>query len=176
MRVLAFTLVGATLIGCSSMPEPPVVDGRSRQAVNSADTASAIASRAAEGTRPARPERVTERLQSPRLPSYQMMSFEFPFNRVDLHMSVAEAERLQALAKGANRVEVRGRTDGIRPSAADEQIALGRALSAQRYLIEHGVNPTSISLNYVSAGDYAADNESATGRARNRRVEIVFFH
>jgi outer membrane protein OmpA-like peptidoglycan-associated protein len=171
MRVLAFTLVGATLIGCSSMPAPPVVDGRSRQAVNSAETASAIASRAAQETRAAPPNRT----QSPRSPSYQTMSFEFPFNRIDLHLSAAEAERLQALAKGANRVEVRGRTDGVRPSAADEQIALGRALSAQRYLIERGVNPTSISLNYVSAGDYVADNESATGRARNRRVEIVFF-
>ena len=36
--------------------------------------------------------------------------------------------------------------------------------------------PMKISVNYVSAGDYVADNISAAGRAQNRRVDIQVFN
>ena len=65
---------------------------------------------------------------------------------------------------------------GQRPHVGDEKIALNRALAAQRFLIGQGVSPAIISVNYVSAGDYVADNFSAVGRSLNRRVDIEVFN
>ena len=101
---------------------------------------------------------------------------EFPFERRRCRATAAASWQLLPLLGNARRVEVRGRTDGQHPHAGDEKIALNRALAAQRFLIGQGVSPAIISVNYVSAGDYVADNFSAVGRSQNRRVDIVVFN
>jgi outer membrane protein OmpA-like peptidoglycan-associated protein len=54
----------------------------------------------------------------------------------------------------------------------DARIALGRALSARNYLIEHGVSPDKITVDSQADGDFIAPNDTKAGRALNRRVEI----
>jgi len=169
------------LASCSSAPKPPVADGSDRQAVNSLAMAELIALRAQlsetqlklrqEQSRP-----VMDPIVMQPAPLSQTFSFYFPTNSTKFRLSTDESERLLPLLAKAQRVEVRGRTDGQRPSAADEKIALNRALDAQRYLIGQGVSPGIISVNYVSAGDYVADNISVIGKARNRRVDIEVFN
>ena len=101
---------------------------------------------------------------------------QFPFNGTKFNPTTEQSTALLPILVNAKRIIVRGRTDGLQPSATDEKIALNRALSAQRFLVNHGVSPLIIAVNYLSAGDYAADNNSAAGRAQNRRVDIDVFN
>ena len=82
---------------------------------------------------------------------------------------------LKQLLAVADRVEVRGRTDGRGNKKTDERMAHQRAESAKRYLLDRGVPGNIIAVNYQAAGDYIADNESIDGRNMNRRVEIEFY-
>jgi outer membrane protein OmpA-like peptidoglycan-associated protein len=83
-----------------------------------------------------------------------------------------EALELLADAKRATIIYLSGRTSTPRPSAADEALALRRALSARSYLIARGVSPLKIMVNYASASDFVADNTTADGRSENQRVDI----
>lgn len=80
--------------------------------------------------------------------------------------------RLIEMARQANSVEVRGFTDSEQPSATSEALAKGRAEAAKRFLIRRGVDGRKIRVEYEPAGKFATDNNTAEGRAANRRVEI----
>lgn len=184
MRKLV-VLSSVLLLGaCSSPPRPPVVDGSARQVVNSPESAEVIGLRAqlAQSQEKLRLEQarpvVSPVVVQPAPPPARTHTFSvhFPYNGTKFHMRADDAAQLLPLLGNARRVELRGRTDGQHPSAADEKIALNRALAAQRFLIGQGVSPAIISVNYVSAGDYVADNFSAVGRSQNRRVDIVVFN
>ena len=84
----------------------------------------------------------------------------------------ASTAELLAEAKGATIIYVSGRTSTLRPSAADEALALRRALSARSYLVARGVSPLKIMVNFASAADFVADNSTAEGRRENQRVDI----
>ena len=75
----------------------------------------------------------------------------------------------------AHQIKIRGRTDNQNPTIVDEEIALNRALAVQRYLIGYGILPNIISINYLSAGDYVANNSLAIGKQQNRRVDVEIF-
>jgi outer membrane protein OmpA-like peptidoglycan-associated protein len=75
-------------------------------------------------------------------------------------------------AKNAALITVRGRTSTPIPSAKDEQLALSRAVSARKYLIERGVSPLKIHVNYASGSDFITDNSTPEGKRQNQRVEI----
>lgn len=81
------------------------------------------------------------------------------------------ADALIPAAKAAARINVRGRTDSRMPGPDDQRIALGRALAARAYLVDHGVDAGKIKVFSLPAGDFVAPN-SPEGRAFNRRVEI----
>ncbi|HET9239195.1 MAG TPA: OmpA family protein [Oligoflexus sp.] len=180
MRTTA-TLAGFFLLAsCASAPKPPVVDGSNRQPINNAETAEVIALRQQLAQTEARLRQeqsrpVLDPLAMQPAPESQTISIYFPSKGTRFRLNPDEEARLLPLLAKARRVEVRGRTDGKRPSAVDEKVALIRALDAQRYLIGQGVSPAIISVNYVSAGDYVADNVSAMGKAANRRVDIEIF-
>lgn len=82
------------------------------------------------------------------------------------------------LSKLAYRVKIKGHTDAEPISSAlypsNWELSSARASTVVRLLIQNGVSP-----QYVSAEGYAqyhpvATNDTAQGRARNRRVEIVY--
>jgi outer membrane protein OmpA-like peptidoglycan-associated protein len=182
-NALAIVVLIATAAGCSKVPKPPVVDGRHRQPVNVGVTRNAVA--------PA-PQHVAEKsastvglVPSPaRLPSVpvkevavapvpKVYTVNFPYGDTEIEASAETLASLLPYASHASRIEVRGRTDGKRWSKGDERVALGRALAARRLLVSKGINPKKITLNYLSGGDYAADNSTHDGQAVNRRVDIV---
>ena len=85
----------------------------------------------------------------------------------------------ERLAGTPQRIEVQGHTDdvGIQGSLARRypsnwELAGARAASVVRLLAEHGVSPDRMSA--VSFGEFqpVATNDSAEGRAINRRIEI----
>lgn len=185
MRTLVIVSSVILLTACAP-PRPPVVDGSNRHSVNTPETAEVIALRtqlaqSQERLRleQARPVIATTNLRPVPLAtsnSPKIFSVHFPYNGTKFQLNAEDYSQLMPLLVNAGRIEVRGRTDGQRPTAADERVALNRALSAQRYLIGQGVSPAIISVNYVSAGDYVADNYSPAGRMKNRRVDIVIFN
>ena len=175
MRLLVMASSAILLAACSSPPKPPTVSGSDRGTINSTETLEMIALRAKlahsqeqlrlEQTRP-----VVQQVTA--VPSSHVLKVHFPFNDTTLRVSTAQAAYLLQLVSRARRIEVRGRTDGLKPSDYDEQVALSRALAAQRYLVGLGVSPSIIAVNYVSAGDFIGDNHTTVGKSLNRRVEI----
>jgi outer membrane protein OmpA-like peptidoglycan-associated protein len=104
-------------------------------------------------------------------------SVKFP---TDKHALSPEAQqRLSELVqrlKGENRnvyLEIQGYTDSRGPSDYNEKLGEARAEAVRRYLNEQGV-----ALNRMATISYGMDhpvapNETAEGRAQNRRVAIV---
>lgn len=174
------------MAACSSLPVPPVVDGTDRHPINSRETTELLALRA----QLAQTQELLQLREQNIIPpvaihpapvqtsliTSQTVSVQFPFNGTKFNPTPDQTGALLPLLTNTKRIVVRGRTDGQHASAADEQVALNRALSAQRYLVNNGISPLIISINYLSAGDYVADNNSAAGRAQNRRVDIDVFN
>ncbi len=69
-------------------------------------------------------------------------------------------------------VRVYGFTDNTGTMAANQKVATGRADAVLSYLVNSGISPTRIQAEGIPMADYVASNETAAGRAQNRRVEI----
>ena len=69
-------------------------------------------------------------------------------------------------------VQIYGFTDNTGSMAANEKVATGRAAAVLSYLANQGVSPTRLSSEGIPMADYVASNDTAEGRAQNRRVEI----
>jgi len=78
--------------------------------------------------------------------------------------------------KDATRVTVyiRAYTDNIGEYEANRAISQKRADKARQYLIDRGIAPSRIVAIGLGEVDFLADNATATGRKRNRRLEISY--
>ena len=99
----------------------------------------------------------------------------FPTNGTTLS-SQAQAD-LARFAQNLNQnpgtnVQVYGFTDNTGSLAVNTKVADGRANAVLRYLVDSGVSPTRVFAEGIPMADYVASNETAAGRAQNRRVEI----
>lgn len=99
----------------------------------------------------------------------------FPDSSAAFKPDESQVEILSA-AKDAAAIFIRGRTSTDKPSKQDEALALTRAISARNYLIARGVSPLKISINYASAMDFIASNQTREGRMLNQRVEVELVH
>ena len=88
----------------------------------------------------------------------------------------ADVAAVLADARAASMIYVNGRTSTNRPSARDEILALKRALSARKYLVDRGVSPLKVMVNFASAADYITENITPEGRYQNQRVEIELIY
>lgn len=70
-------------------------------------------------------------------------------------------------------VRVEGHTDDRGPTEDNYFLSQDRADSVRRYLIERGVEPERLVAEGYGEEDPIDTNNTATGRARNRRVEFV---
>jgi outer membrane protein OmpA-like peptidoglycan-associated protein len=77
------------------------------------------------------------------------------------------------LAKYAdNRIRVEGHTDSTGSNSHNEQLSLRRADAVKRVLVSRGVRENQILVLGQGESRPVADNGSADGRAKNRRVEL----
>lgn len=82
-------------------------------------------------------------------------------------------EMAAALRKmNGKRVEVIGHTDNIGQRPANVALSLARAEAVRGYLAARGIAPASIMVSGEGPDRPVADNASAEGRARNRRIEF----
>jgi outer membrane protein OmpA-like peptidoglycan-associated protein len=71
------------------------------------------------------------------------------------------------------RFSVEGHTDSTGSVATNDALSLRRATSVRDYLVSQGIPASSIDVAGLGSSMPRADNATADGRARNRRVEIV---
>jgi len=182
---------------CSSPPKPPTVDESQKRPVNSAMAVelqvcknelqntrivATESGRMAEYTA-ATLQQLASRQQAmaafqaqalaPRPNSVFTIRFDFGSTRVSIpgEMSAALIDE----ARQAPLIMLRGRTDGTSDSPIEGRIARQRASAVRDYLVAAGVNATHIRATYQPAGDHAAENTAAAGRAANRRVEVEVY-
>jgi peptidoglycan-associated lipoprotein len=102
----------------------------------------------------------------------------FGFNKHDLSPEAkaaldAFAARLKSENKGVY-IEIQGHTDSVGSEAYNLKLGQWRAEAVLRYLNMNDGVPLS-RMNAISYGEYKpiADNKTAAGRAKNRRVTLV---
>lgn len=70
------------------------------------------------------------------------------------------------------RIEVQGHTDKIGSARKNQELSQRRAASVRRYLTSKGINEKRITAVGYGEEDPIADNNTASGRAKNRRVAL----
>jgi outer membrane protein OmpA-like peptidoglycan-associated protein len=100
----------------------------------------------------------------------------FDFNRATLRSGAREKLAKVAgivLAYPGLTLAVEGHTDGIGSEEYNLHLSEKRADAVRDYLVSQGVRPEIVSARGLGKADPVADNASAAGRQRNRRVEMV---
>ena len=77
------------------------------------------------------------------------------------------------LAGPAVQIEIGGHTDSTGPTAQNQVLSLQRATAVRTYLIQKGVPAARLKAVGYGATKPIADNATAEGRARNRRIEFT---
>lgn len=97
-----------------------------------------------------------------------------PFSRAvavlndDAKRGLAE---LLPVARKAERVFIRGRTDSTGTVAGNRALAIARAATVRAALVSGGVDPRKLKVSYCITC-FAAPNDTEAGRSANRRVEV----
>jgi OOP family OmpA-OmpF porin len=74
---------------------------------------------------------------------------------------------------GDVKVEVAGYTDSVSSEAYNQELSARRAKAVLDYLVSKGVDAARLSAKGYGESSPIADNGTAEGRAKNRRVELV---
>ena len=99
----------------------------------------------------------------------------FATNRSDIQPSFRPI--LDRFAEGLRNnpnadVRIIGHTDSTGSDAINDPLSLDRAMSTRNYLTARGVSGARIHVDGRGSREPIASNDTAEGRARNRRVEI----
>ena len=71
------------------------------------------------------------------------------------------------------KLDIEGHTDAIGSDEYNQKLSEERANSVRGYLISSGVKPDEVSAVGLGKSNPVADNSTAAGRKRNRRVEMI---
>ena len=77
------------------------------------------------------------------------------------------------LAYPSLKLEVEGHTDSVGTDEYNMQLSENRANSVHDYLVQQGINASSIAARGFGESQPVASNDTAAGRQQNRRVELV---
>ncbi len=101
----------------------------------------------------------------------------FDFDKSDLKAG-DKKELDDAAAKLRNMkvdsIAVTGHTDSVGTDAYNQKLSERRAAAVKGYLVDKGVNSGVIQTQGKGESQPVADNKTAEGRAKNRRVDIEF--
>ncbi len=70
-------------------------------------------------------------------------------------------------------VDVNGYTDAIGSVEYNQKLSERRAASVVRYLVKAGISEDRLVPKGFGKTDFVATNDTAEGRAQNRRVELI---
>ena len=71
------------------------------------------------------------------------------------------------------QVEIDGHTDNRGEDSENQALSEQRAASVAQYMEQAGINSSRIQVHAFGASQPVAANDTVTGRAQNRRVEII---
>ena len=71
------------------------------------------------------------------------------------------------------RVSVEGHTDSVGSVAYNQTLSERRAKTVRDYLVSQGIDASRITTRGFGKSKPIASNDTAEGRAENRRVEII---
>jgi outer membrane protein OmpA-like peptidoglycan-associated protein len=77
------------------------------------------------------------------------------------------------LAYPSLKLEVEGHTDSVGTDEYNMKLSENRANSVRDYLVQQGINTSSIAARGFGESQPVATNDTAAGRQQNRRVELV---
>ena len=83
-----------------------------------------------------------------------------------------EAARTLKEEKDIELVIVEGHTDGVGSEGYNMKLSRRRAEAVRGYLVDHGIAPSRIRAEGFGKSRPVASNDTAEGRAQNRRVEL----
>jgi outer membrane protein OmpA-like peptidoglycan-associated protein len=84
-------------------------------------------------------------------------------------------DKIVAMLKSKSdwKLKIEGHTDSTGNEAHNQQLSEARAAAVKSYLVAAGIDASRLSSAGLGASKPVAGNESETGRAQNRRVEVV---
>lgn len=100
------------------------------------------------------------------------------FETAKFEVRAAATHRLDQVAQvlaaeGSSKITVMGYTDSEGTDSDNQRLSENRANSVRNYLVQKGVAQARISSKGLGESNPVASNATETGRANNRRVEIV---
>lgn len=105
-----------------------------------------------------------------------LQEVQFAFDRTDLlppaFPILNEVVRLLQVNPEIERMTVEGHTDDVGTDKHNDELSQGRAESVMAYLVKRGVAPERLEAKGFGERRPIADNGSAEGRSKNRRVEL----
>lgn len=121
------------------------------------------------------PEAPRTSIGSPVTAERMSWSVPFAFGSAQLGATAqAVMQRVIDALPGDSRVTIAGRTDDIDPGAVNDALAQARAEAVRDHLLRaRPALAPDITVQAQGKCCFAAANDTAAGRARNRRVEVV---
>jgi outer membrane protein OmpA-like peptidoglycan-associated protein len=120
--------------------------------------------------------RVLPTTDTPRGLQVNMADVLFAFGKYELQPPAREALAKFSgivLAHPGLHLSVEGYTDSVGSDAFNQTLSEQRANAVRDYLVQQGLDPTSITATGFGKSNPVASNDTAAGRQQNRRVEII---
>ena len=108
------------------------------------------------------------------IPRFETIFFEFD----DYSIPASELDRLNIFLREIDtpkliHVQVEGHTDSKGSANYNRALSIKRAESVRDYLVQHGIQPSKISIEGFGKGFPLAPNTTEANRAKNRRAVII---
>lgn len=124
----------------------------------------------------AAPEPVPETEPAPEpAPTYVIQDVNFDFDKSTLKPRATDTldhVAAELRAQSDVRYEVAGFTDSVGTDAYNQKLSERRAVAVRDYLVSRGVDSGQLSMRGYGESNPIASNDTAQGRAQNRRVEV----
>jgi outer membrane protein OmpA-like peptidoglycan-associated protein len=120
--------------------------------------------------------RILPTTDTPRGLQVNMADVLFAFGKYDLQPPAREALAKFSgivLAHPGLHLSVEGYTDSVGSDAFNQTLSEQRAGAVRDYLVQQGLDPSSITATGFGKTNPVASNDTAMGRQQNRRVEII---
>ncbi len=104
------------------------------------------------------------------------LHLHFPFNSAKIPaMELGDIDRVAEFMKKHPEVSaiLEGHTDSIGSAAYNLKLSKRRAEAVKNALVERGIDASRLSVKAYGESKPVASNDTAEGRAKNRRVEVV---